>query len=153
MMSTIETVVFTSPTVYYAARSGNGFYTDDLQTLKTFSSYPQAVVYSSEVTPTSCYKMATVPPATSKKMDTLTNITSLPSSIYENSTVTFENDTNSYTTVDIDQSKIISINNWCKQNPFILNSVTQTQTNFSIKGQVSKLISIIPFSATLNCGS
>jgi hypothetical protein len=42
----------------------------------------------------------------------LTAITSLPSSIYESSNVTFVDDTQAYTTVDIDKSKITSIS-WC----------------------------------------
>jgi len=47
--------------------------------------------------------MATAPQTTLITMEIVDKITSLPSSIYENSTtVTFINDTNSYTTVDID---------------------------------------------------
>ena len=54
-------------------------------------------------------------------------ITSLPSSIYGPSTVTFVNDPQAYTTVDIDQSKLTKIDGWCPHNPlgpFTVNTVT-----------------------------
>ena len=53
-------------------------------------------------------------------------MTSLPSSIYGPSTVTFFNDTKAYTNVDIDQSKLTKAS-WCPYNPlgpFTVNTVT-----------------------------
>jgi hypothetical protein len=44
-------------------------------------------------------------------MSTL-NIISLPISIYEPSSLTFLNDTQAYTTVDINQSKLTKVS-WC----------------------------------------
>jgi len=57
----------------------------------------------------------------------LTSITSLPSPIYGSSSVTFENDTQAYTTVDIVKSQLTSISSWCPYNvlgPFTVNTVT-----------------------------
>ena len=63
---------------------------------------------------TSCYSMAPIVAPTPITMtSSSTTITSLPSSIYEPSTVTFANDTQAYTTVDIIYSKLTSINSWC----------------------------------------
>ncbi len=49
---------------------------------------------------TSCYSMPTILPSTPITMDTFA-ITPLSSTIYVNSSVTFANDTQAYTTVDI----------------------------------------------------
>jgi hypothetical protein len=74
---------------------------------------------------TSCYSMTTtVATSTPTTMISSISITSLPSSIYGPSSVTFVNDTNAYTTVDINMSKITSINSWCPQNNFTVNTVT-----------------------------
>ena len=56
------------------------------------------------MTTTSCYSMAPIvtPTPTPITVDTLTTMASLPSSIYESSSVTFNNDTQAYTTVNID---------------------------------------------------
>ena len=70
--------------------------------------------------------MAPIATATPISMAILTTITSLPSSIYGPSTVTFFNDTKAYTTVDIDQSKLTKAS-WCQYNPlgpFTVNTVT-----------------------------
>ena len=76
---------------------------------------------------TTCYSMKPITPSTLITMTTLTTMASLPSSIYESSSVTFNNDTQAYTTVDINLSKITEISSWCYPNPlgpFTLNSVT-----------------------------
>jgi hypothetical protein len=54
------------------------------------------------MTTTSCYSMAPIVTPTPITMTSpSTTITSLPKSIYEPSSVTFSNDTQAYTTVDI----------------------------------------------------
>ena len=71
--------------------------------------------------------MAPIATATPISMTILTTITSLPSSIYGPSTVTFVNDTQAYTTVEIDQSQLTKIDGWCPHNPlgpFTVNTVT-----------------------------
>ena len=50
---------------------------------------------------TSCYSMAPIVTATPINMTILTTMASILSSIYEPSSVTFVNDTEAYTTVDI----------------------------------------------------
>jgi hypothetical protein len=50
-------------------------------------------------------------------------ITSISSSIYEASSVTFNDDILTSTTVDINLSKITNIDSWCPQNPFKVNPV------------------------------
>ena len=55
------------------------------------------------MTSTSCYSMAPIATSTTITMTSpAMTMTSLPSSIYGPSTVTFVNDTQAYTTVDID---------------------------------------------------
>ena len=51
---------------------------------------------------TSCYSMAPISASTPITMTILTTMQSISSSIYESSTITFVNDTDAYTTVDID---------------------------------------------------
>jgi hypothetical protein len=60
-----------------------------------------SIVYSSDMTSTSCYSMAPLVTPTPITMTTLTSMASLKSSIYKISTVTFNNDANAYITVDI----------------------------------------------------
>ena len=61
-----------------------------------------SIVYSSDMASTSCYSMASIGTGYSiSSMTTLTTMVSLASSIYGPSTVTFVNDTQAYTTVDI----------------------------------------------------
>jgi hypothetical protein len=50
---------------------------------------------------TSCYSMAPIATPNPITMNKLTTITSISSSIYGPSTVTFDNDTQAYETVDI----------------------------------------------------
>jgi hypothetical protein len=60
------------------------------------------MVYSSDMTSKSCYSMATiVTPPIPITMTTLATMTSIPSPIYGTSTVTFIDDIDAYTTVDI----------------------------------------------------
>ena len=78
------------------------------------------------MTTTSCYSMAPTATPTPITMTLLNTMTSISSTIYETSSVTFVNDTHAYTTVDINLSKITNINSWCTHNalgPFTLNSV------------------------------
>ncbi len=56
---------------------------------------------------TSCYSFAPIEATTPIIMTTLTSITYLSSSIYSTSSVTFNDDPESYITVDINQSNII----------------------------------------------
>jgi hypothetical protein len=58
------------------------------------------------MTTTSCYSMAPISTTTQITMDILTTITSISSSIYGPSSVTFNNDTQAYTTVEINLSKL-----------------------------------------------
>jgi hypothetical protein len=53
------------------------------------------------MTSTSCYSMAPIVTPTPIPMSILTTMASIASSIYGTSTVTFNNDTVAYTTVDI----------------------------------------------------
>ena len=53
------------------------------------------------MTKTSCYSMEPIVTSTPITMTTLTTVTSLSSSIYGPSSVSFVNDTLAYTTVDI----------------------------------------------------
>jgi hypothetical protein len=76
---------------------------------------------------TSCYSMEPIVTPSLIPMSILTTMTSLPSSIYGPSTVTFVNDTQAYTTVDIGQSRLTKIDGWCPYNPlgpFTVNTVT-----------------------------
>jgi hypothetical protein len=59
------------------------------------------MVYSSDIASTSCYSMAPIATDTPITMDILTTITSISTSIYVSSSVTFNNDTQAYTIVDI----------------------------------------------------
>jgi hypothetical protein len=71
--------------------------------------------------------MAPIATGTPITMDILTSMTFLPSSIYGPSTVTFVNDTQAYTTVEIDQSQLTKIDGWCPHNPLgpiTVNTVT-----------------------------
>ena len=58
------------------------------------------MVYSSEITSTSCYSMAPIVKPSPITMTILTTMASI-SPIYGTSTVTFDNDTDAYITVDI----------------------------------------------------
>jgi hypothetical protein len=70
------------------------------------------MVYSSDMTSTSCYSMAPIVTPTSISMTKLTTIASvLP--IYGAGSITFADDTAAYTTVDINLSKVTSISSWC----------------------------------------
>ena len=60
------------------------------------------MVYSSDMARTSCYSMAPIATSTPITMETLTTMASLSSPIYGQSSVTFNNDTQAYTTVNID---------------------------------------------------
>jgi hypothetical protein len=71
------------------------------------------------MTLTSCYSMA---PATTPNLidmintetfTTPTTITQISSSIYGSSSLTFIEDTQAYTTVEIDKSKVTTINSGC----------------------------------------
>ena len=71
--------------------------------------------------------MAPINPSTPNLMTTLTSITSISSPIFELSSVTFVNDTQAYTTVDINLSQLTNIISWCPYNilgPFTVNTVT-----------------------------
>ena len=59
------------------------------------------MVYSSDMTSTPCYSMEPIVTSTSVAMTTLKTIAYLGSSIYEPSSVTFVNEPQAYTTVDI----------------------------------------------------
>jgi hypothetical protein len=86
------------------------------------------------MTSTSCYSMAPAAPGPLITMDVLNTITALPSSIYGPSTVTFVNDTQAYITVDINLTALTKVG-WCTPNPlgpFTVNTVTQSQTTFSV---------------------
>jgi hypothetical protein len=52
-----------------------------------------------------------------------TTITSINSSIYRSSTITFPNDPDAFATTDINQTNISNIAKWCVQNPFTVNTV------------------------------
>jgi hypothetical protein len=67
--------------------------------------------------------MAPVVTPTTINMTILTTMTSLSQSIYESSPVNFINDTEAYTTIDIDQSKLIRLS-WCSLYPLTVNTVT-----------------------------
>ena len=79
------------------------------------------------MTSTSCYSMTPIATPILITMTILSTMASIPSSIYEPSTVYFVNDTQAYTIVDIDQSKLTKIDGWCPHNPlgpFTVNTVT-----------------------------
>ena len=61
-----------------------------------------SIVYSSDMTSTSCYSMAPIVTPTTITMTTLTTMAYLGSSIYEPSPITFIDDTDAYSTLDID---------------------------------------------------
>jgi hypothetical protein len=61
----------------------------------------QSIVYSSDMTSTSCYSMEPIVTPTPITMIILTTMASITSSIYGTSSVTFIEDTQAYTTVDI----------------------------------------------------
>jgi hypothetical protein len=44
------------------------------------------------------------------------SITLIATSIYESSTITFNNDTSAYTTVDVIQSALTKIDSWCPRS-------------------------------------
>ena len=57
--------------------------------------------------------MAPIASLTPITMEILTTMTSITKSIYGPSSVTFNNDEQAYTTVDIDKSKLTKIDSWC----------------------------------------
>ena len=59
------------------------------------------MVYSSEMTTTSCYSILAASKVSHPILTILPAITIIPSSIYKSSIVTFLNDTDAYTTVNI----------------------------------------------------
>jgi hypothetical protein len=67
------------------------------------------------MTSSSCYTMQTSP-ATGTFTLTLFSITYVATSIYEPSTITFNNDTDAYTTVDVIQSALTKIDSWCPRS-------------------------------------
>jgi hypothetical protein len=75
----------------------------------------QGIVYSSDMSSSSCYPMQTSA-ATGPFTLSTDSITSIATSIYEPSTITFNNDTNAYTTVDVIQSALTKIDSWCPRS-------------------------------------
>jgi hypothetical protein len=61
--------------------------------------------------------MAPIVTPTPITMTTLNSMVSI-SPIYGSSSVTFVNQTDAYTTVDINESKITSISSWCNSSLF-----------------------------------
>jgi hypothetical protein len=71
------------------------------------------MVYSSDMTSTSCYSMAPIVTPTPIPMTILLTTMAPVSPIYGAGSITFADDTAAYTTVDINLSKVTSISSWC----------------------------------------
>ena len=89
-----------SASVYYTASWYYYFYKDYTNFVNLNVGYYQGIVYTSDMSMSSCYTMQTTP---ASSLVTLTTdiITLLSTSIYGTSTNTFVDDANAYTTVDI----------------------------------------------------
>ena len=75
---------------------------------------------------TTCYSMEPIVTPSPIPMSILTTMAPITLSIYGTSTVTFVEDTQAYTTVNINSSLLTKVN-WCSYNslgPFTVNSVT-----------------------------
>jgi hypothetical protein len=56
------------------------------------------------------------------------SITSIATSIYElSTTITFNNDTNAYTTVDVIQSALTKIDSWCPRSKPTYSAIYQVK--------------------------
>ena len=63
----------------------------------------------------SCYTMQ-ASSATGPSTLSTDSITSIATSIYEPSAISFNNDTNAYTTVDVIESALTKIDSWCPRS-------------------------------------
>ncbi len=96
----MNTTVFVSASVYYTASYSDIFYKDYTNKVTLNGGKSQGIVYSSDMSPSSCYTMQTSA-ATGPAPLTIFSITSIATSIYEVSPITFNNDLGAYTTVDL----------------------------------------------------
>ncbi len=67
-------------------------------------------------------------PATGPFTLTTFSITQIATPIYEPSSIAYTNDTNSYTTIDLNQSKLTKINSWCTTIIPTYSALKSTQT-------------------------
>lgn len=80
-------------------------------------------------------------------------ITPLPSTIYTTSTITFNNYTNAYSTVDILQQGLSRVT-WCPLYPLTINEVSQATLAFNFSAGIKdQVLPITAYSATVNCGT
>jgi hypothetical protein len=95
------TCIFVSASVYYTPANYYDFYKDYTNKMTLNGGREQGIVYSSDMTSSSCYTIQTSA-ATGPFTLSIFSITSIATSIYEPSTtITFSIDTNAYTTVDV----------------------------------------------------
>ena len=85
----------------------------------------QGIVYSSDMSLNSCYTMQTSP-ATGPFTLSTDSITSIATSIYEPSAITFNNDTYAYTTVDVIQSALTKIDSWCPRSKPTFSAISSS---------------------------
>jgi hypothetical protein len=117
--------VFVSSSVYYTPAFATSFRIDysNFQTLN--SGLNHGIVYSSDISLNSCYKMQSTPATGPFTLSTL-SITYIASSIYGPSIITFNDDTAAYTTVDLIQSAFTKIDSWCPRSTPIYSSLSSS---------------------------
>ena len=85
------------------------------------------------------------------------SITQIPTSIYEPSTITFNNDTSAYTTVNVVQSALTKIDTWCPRSTPTYSALSSSQATggiFAVTYNTGEhIIPITQFSATSSCGN
>ena len=108
------------------------------------------------MTSSSCYTMQTSPATGPFTLSTF-SITQIPTSIYEASTITFNNDINAYKTVDVIQTALTKIDSWCPRSTPTYSALSSSQTTRGIFAVTYNtgvhFIPITQFSATSSCGN
>jgi len=92
--------VFVSAFVYYTASYYSNFHSDLSNFVPFNGVFDQGIVYSSDISLNSCYKINATPASGPFTLSTF-SINSLATSIYEPSSITFTNDISAWTAVDI----------------------------------------------------
>jgi hypothetical protein len=100
IINLILTGVFVSPTVYYIPVQDSIFFQDYTNFVSLNGGWTQGIVYSSDMSSSSCYKMQTSS-AIGPYILSIFSISNIATSIYEPSTITLTINTNEYTTIDM----------------------------------------------------
>jgi hypothetical protein len=94
------TSLFVSASIYYTTSFHSYFHRDYNNIVTLNGGFDQGIVYSSDMSLNSCYTVYEIAASGPFPLSTF-GINSIATSIYEPSTITFNNDPNAYTTVDI----------------------------------------------------